>query len=88
MPSYEFPAIKPDKHRRSLEDAIRSLNCSMVKTLDQQLDELRKLAEKIEDEYGIDLLSDLKGNGVSKEALLREFLERFIRLANYIDSLR
>jgi len=63
MSSNEFPAIRLVS---SLEDRLRSIfscevvECPMVKTLDQQLADLRALAKKIKAKFGIDL-GDLKG---------------------------
>jgi hypothetical protein len=87
----------------TIEDRIRELRkcevqCPMVKTLDQQLDEMRILVARIKEKYGIDLPEYLEEALKNKDALgpedadglelIRELLEKFLRLDAYIDSLR
>jgi hypothetical protein len=80
--------VKSEVIRRSLEDIIRELSPLMVKTLDQQIEEIRNIIEKVQQEYEINKSSTDNGNGSTRESLFKELVERFIRLTNYIDNLR
>lgn len=72
--------------------------CPMTKTLDQQLDEIRILASKVKLKYDIELpeyldnafenIDNFNQEEVNGLELIRELLEKFIRLDSYIDSLR
>jgi len=98
--SREVPALRI---LPSIETTIRELRrcevgCPMARTLDQQLYDLRVLANKIKEKYGIELPDDLfdasknldtaRPDNAEGLDLIREMLEKILRLDAYIDSLR
>lgn len=81
-----------------LEDRIRKLHeyltgSLMVKTLDQQLSELRMIASEIVRVYGLQVdssfkLPEVEEFGKDGVELLNDFIKKFLKLDLYIDSLR
>jgi gas vesicle protein len=76
-----------------IETLIKRLSSEMAKTLDDQLKELRILANAIKEKFGFDLnthLNSLYQNGEGKEAidLIKQMVDKFLLLDEYIDSLR
>lgn len=98
MMSSEVPALRLV---RTIEERIQEMRrctagCPMVKTLDQQLADLRVLASKLKEKYGLEIddmgrLPEVLSAGEVDEdgvELIRDLLEKFFRLDAYIDSLR
>lgn len=98
--SHEVPMLRilPSVEKRIRELRRCEVDCPMAKTLDQQLSEMLTLVAKIKEKYGLEMpdhLVEILGKPCSAEPddvdgleLIRELLERFIKLNAYIDSLR
>lgn len=99
MPSGELKALRLVPNAEDKLKAIfrcRVIECPMVKTLDQQLADLRDLANKIKEKFGIDLgdtdrlVQRLEAGAPDEEGveLIRQMLMKFFLLDEYIDKLR